>query len=160
MEKLLLIILLGDGVMSMVHYEPFSLINQLQQDINSLFSRAESSDTSSATAAWVPATDIAEYPDRFELAIDLPGVNLESVDLSLEKGTLTVSGDRNPLRSVSEEEPIRHRVERLEGRFHRRFILPDTVDSENVRATGDNGVLRITIPKAPAVQPRRIAIQT
>jgi len=51
-------------------------------------------------------------------------------------------------------------VERLKGRFHRRFILPDTVDSENVKARGENGVLRITIPKAPAVQPRRISIQT
>jgi len=64
--------------MSLVQYEPFSLINQLQQDINNLFSRAETSESSSATAAWVPAADIAEYSDRFELAVDLPGVNLES----------------------------------------------------------------------------------
>jgi len=146
--------------MSLVQYEPFSLINQLQQDINNLFSRTEPSDTSSATAAWVPPTDVAEYPDRFELAMDLPGVNLENVDLSLEGGTLTVSGDRNPLKAVGDEEPIRHRVERLEGRFHRRFVLPDTVDSDNVKARGENGVLWISIPKTPAVQPKRISIQT
>jgi len=146
--------------MSLVQYEPFSLINQLQQDINNLFSRAETSESSSATAAWVPAADIAEYSDRFELAVDLPGVNLENVDLALENGTLTVSGDRGSLKAVGDEEPVRHRVERLKGRFHRRFILPDTVDSENVKARGENGVLRITIPKAPAVQPRRISIQT
>ncbi len=146
--------------MSLVHYEPFSLINQLQQDINNLFSRAETSETSSATAAWVPAADIAEYPDRFELAVDLPGVNLENVDLSLEGGTLTISGDRNPLKAVGDEKPVRHRIERLEGRFHRRFVLPDTVDAENVRARGENGVLWITIPKTPAVQPKRISIQT
>ena len=146
--------------MSLVQYEPLGLINQLQQDINSLFSRSGSTDSSSATAAWVPATDIAEYPDRFELAVDLPGVNLENVDLSLEKGMLTISGDRNPLKAVGEETPIRHRTERVEGRFHRRFILPESVDSDNVKASGETGVLRITIPKAPAVQPRRIAIQT
>ena len=146
--------------MSLVQYEPFSLINQLQQDINNLFSRTETDESSSATAAWIPATDIAEYSDRFELAVDLPGVNLESVDLSLENGTLTISGDRGSLRAVGEEQPVRHRVERTTGRFHRRFILPDTVDSENVKAKGENGVLRITIPKAPAVQPRRISIQT
>jgi HSP20 family protein len=146
--------------MALVHYEPYSLINQLQQDINNLFSRADSAETSSATAGWVPAADIAEYPDRFELVLDVPGVNLDNVDLSLENGALTISGDRNPLRAVGEEKPIRHRVERLEGRFHRRFVLPETVDADNVRAKGENGVLWITIPKTPAVQPKRIAIQT
>jgi len=146
--------------MTLVQYEPHGLINQLQQDINSLFSQAEPSDTSSATASWVPAADIAEYTDRFELAVDLPGVNLETVDLSLANGILFISGDRNPLRTVDDEKPIRHRAERVEGRFHRRFILPDTVDSDSVKAQGEKGVLWITIPKTPAVQPKRISIDT
>ncbi len=144
--------------MSLTHYEPWGLINQLQRDINSLFSRSDLSNGSSSTAGWVPAADVAEYPDRFELAVDLPGVNLESVDLSLANGVLTISGDRNALKAVGEEPPIRHRTERLEGRFHRRFILPDTVDADGVKATGENGVLRITIPKTPTVQPKRISI--
>ena len=146
--------------MPIMRYEPLSLVNQLQQDINSLFSRADTSDSSSATAAWIPAADISEYTDRFELAVDLPGVKLDTVDLSLANGVLSVSGDRNPFKEVGKEAPVRHRAERLEGRFHRQFILPDTIDSENVKAQGENGVLRITIPKAPTVQPKRIAIDT
>ena len=146
--------------MSLVRYEPFNLVNQLQQDINSLFSRTESLDSSSATAEWVPAADVEEYADRFEIAIDLPGVKLDSVDLSLANGVLSVSGDRNQLKSVGDDKPIRHRAERSEGRFHRRFILPDTVDADSVKAAGENGVLRVSIPKSPAVQPRRIAITT
>lgn len=146
--------------MPLVQYDPFSLMNQLQQDINTLFSRTDTSDSSSATAEWIPAADISEYPDRFELVVDLPGVNLENVDLSLANGVLSIGGDRNPLKTVGEEEPIRHRVERREGRFYRQFILPETVDSDNVKAKGENGVLHITIPKTPAVQPRRISINT
>ena len=146
--------------MPLVQHDPFRLMNQLQQDINSLFSRTDTSDSSSATAEWIPAADISEYPDRFELTVDLPGVNLDSVDLSLANGALTIGGDRNPLKTVGEEDPIRHRVERREGKFYRQFILPETVDAENVKAKGENGVLYITIPKTPAVQPKRIAIKS
>ena len=87
--------------MPIMRYEPLSLVNQLQQDINSLFSRADTSDSSSATAAWIPAADISEYTDRFELAVDLPGVKLDTVDLSLANGVLSVSGDRNPFKEIS-----------------------------------------------------------
>lgn len=145
--------------MALVQYQPWSLINQLQRDINNAFSRAETGETSGATADWVPAADIYEYSDRFELAVDLPGVDVKSIELSLADGVLSLSGDRAELKPANGDAPVRHRVERATGRFHRRFILPDTVDSQNVRAKGDNGVVHITIPKTPAVQPRRIAIQ-
>jgi len=146
--------------MSLAQYQPYSLISQLRQDIDSLFSRTDTSSTSSATAEWIPAADIAEYTDRFELKVDLPGVRLDAVDVSLANGVLSVSGDRNPLKTAGDENPIRQHVERLEGRFHRRFILPDTVDADSVKAKGENGVLFITIPKTPAVMPRRIPIKT
>ena len=145
--------------MALVQYQPWSLINQLHQDINGLFSRAETADTSGATADWVPAADIDEYSDRFELTVDLPGVDIKSVELSLADGVLSLSGDRVELKAANGDAPARRRAERATGRFHRRFILPETVDGENVRAKGDNGVVHITIPKTPAVQPRRIAIQ-
>lgn len=145
--------------MAIVQYQPWSLFNRLQQDINGLFTRAEAADTSAATADWVPATDIVEFADRFELTVDLPGVDFKSIELSLADGVLALSGDRSELKSANGDAPVRHRIERAVGRFHRRFILPDTVDSESVRAKGDNGVVSITIPKTPAVQPRRIAIQ-
>jgi HSP20 family protein len=142
--------------MALVRYDPWSLINQLQGDINRAFSDLTPSESSSATADWVPATDIEEYVDRFELFIDLPGVAAEDVDITLEKGVLSVSGARRPEERT--EELSQRRRERGFGRFYRRFILPDTVNADAVEAKERNGVLAITIPKQPAAQPRRIKV--
>jgi len=146
--------------MSNAAYQPWSLVNQLQDEVNSLFSRAATNDSSGATANWVPATDVAEFTDRFEIAVDLPGVDPKTVEITLSDGVLSVSGDRGRLRAVEDQKPVRHRAERNFGRFHRRFILPDTVDAGKVAATGKDGVLSVTIPKAPEVQPRRIEVAT
>ena len=113
-------------------------------------------ETSGATADWVPAVDVEEYSDRFELFVDLPGVAAKDVEITLESGVLTLSGERQTMRPT---EPIsHHRRERGHGRFHRRFILPDIVDAERVKATERNGVLEIVIHKRAAAQPRRIEI--
>jgi HSP20 family protein len=92
------------------------------------------------------------------LYVDLPGVDPASVDLTLDGGILTLSGDRpQPARKANEETQGR-RVERGHGQFHRRFVLPDTVDSERVNASGSHGVLTVTIPKQAKAQPRKIQI--
>lgn len=142
--------------MALVRYDPWSLIDRLQGDINRAFSDLVPNESSAATADWVPAADIEEYADRFELFIDLPGVAAADVDITLEKGVLTVSGER---RVEERAEGLAHRRrERGYGRFYRRFILPDTVNAEAVEAKERNGVLAITIPKQPAAQPRRIKV--
>ena len=142
--------------MSLVRYEPWNLMARLHNDIDRTFDHWAMSDTSSVTADWVPAADVEEYVDRFELFVDLPGVAAKDVDITLEAGVLTLSGDRQVARPT---EPIsHHRRERGHGRFYRRFILPDTVDSDRVEARESNGVLEITIPKQAAAQPKRIKI--
>jgi HSP20 family protein len=131
---------------------------RLQEEINRLFGTARENDSSSATAMWIPLVDIHEYADRFELYVDLPGVDPSTVDLTLDGGILTLSGHRpQPTRRDSEDAQGR-RVERGHGQFHRRFVLPDTVDSEKVNATGSHGVLTVTIPKQAKAMPRRIQI--
>ena len=131
---------------------------RLQDEINRLFGSARENDSSSATAGWIPQVDIHEYADRFELHVDLPGVDPASVDLTLDGGVLTLSGERSePVRNAGEEAQGR-RIERGHGQFHRRFVLPDSVDSEKVNATGNHGVLTITIPKQPKAVARRIQI--
>lgn len=112
--------------------------------------------SSAATADWAPAVDIAEYGDRFELHADVPGVDPASIEVTLEKGVLTLSGSREKAADAANVE--RRRVERAHGRFFRRFSLPDTVDSEAVSARGSNGVLEVVIPKRPTAQPRRISV--
>jgi HSP20 family protein len=149
----------GAGVMSTeIRQDPWGVMPGLQNEINRLFGNARESESSSATAMWVPLVDIHEYPDRFELYIDLPGVNPSTVDLTLEGGILTVSGERQRQARNAGEETQGRRIERGHGRFHRRFVLPDTVDSEKVNAAGRHGVLAITIPKLPKATPRKIQI--
>lgn len=145
--------------MSLVRYEPWDVLNQLHREINRVFdtqSAANGAADSSATADWIPPADIAEYKDRWVLKFDVPGVNTSAIDITLEQGVLTISGQRE--KESADGEVERRRVERPNGRFHRRFTLPDTVDTANVRATGRNGVLEVTIPKQPKAQPRRIEV--
>jgi len=138
--------------------DPLGVMPRLQEEINRLFGNARENDSSSATAMWIPLADIHEYADRFELYVDLPGVDPSTVDLTLDGGILTLSGERPQPTRIANEEAQGRRVERGHGQFHRRFVLPDSVDSEKVNATGSHGVLTITIPKQAKAQPRRIQI--
>ena len=143
--------------MALVRYEPWSLHRELLNEFNRVFERASGADESSgATADWVPPVDIEEYADRFVIYADVPGIDPASIDVTLEKGVLTLTGARE--QRVEQKGVESRRAERASGRFHRRFTLPDTVDSDAVSASGKHGVLEITIPKRPQVQPRRIAV--
>jgi HSP20 family protein len=143
---------------NLVRQDPWSLVPRLQDEINRLFGNVNQNDSSSATASWVPAVDVHEYADRFELYVDIPGVDPEKVDLTLENGVLTLSGQRSEVSVKKQEDPLYQRVERGQGHFYRRFVIPNTVDSEKVNATGKNGVLTVTIPKQAKAMPRRIQI--
>jgi HSP20 family protein len=144
---------------SLVTQDPWSFVPRLQTEINRLFGNTNQSDSSSATATWVPAVDIHEYTDRFELYVDVPGIDPGKVELTLEGGILTLSGQRTaPEFSKPDEKPRYTRSERGLGHFYRRFVLPDTVDSEKVNANGKDGVLTITIAKQAKAMPRRIRI--
>jgi HSP20 family protein len=131
---------------------------RLQEEINRLFGNVRENDSSSATATWIPPVDIHEYPDRFELYVDLPGVDPADVDLTLDGGILTLAGLRADRLPLNREDAQARRTERGQGSFHRRFVLPDTADSEKVNATGKNGVLTVTIPKQQKAMPRKIQI--
>ena len=142
--------------MSILRYEPWGLHQALFREFNRAVDRAAQDDSSGATADWAPAVDIEEYADKFVLTADVPGVDPATIELTLEKGVLTLGGSRAAAAEPAGVE--RRRVERATGRFHRRFALPDTVDSEAVSATNRNGVLEITIPKRPQAQARKIAV--
>jgi HSP20 family protein len=148
--------------MATVRYEPWTVLSQLQNDINRAFGNLNDGESSSATAEWMPAVDVCEYTDRFELLVDLPGVDPKAVDITLDNGVLTLAGERRDEKQASgnsPEDPQQQRRERRQGRFYRRFILPDTADAENVNAVGRNGVLEISIAKHARAQPRRITVK-
>lgn len=144
--------------MAMIPYESWNTVSRLQDELNRVFNTFAASDTSGVNAEWLPATDIMEYGDRFELYVDLPGVDPKAVEITMGNGVLTLSGERTKLVHEEEEEPQVRRCERGSGRFYRHFILPDTVDKEHVAARGHDGVLEIRIPKQAKAQPRRIKV--
>lgn len=148
--------------MATMRYQPWAVVSQLQDEINRVFGNLNDAESSSATAEWMPAVDVHEYSDRFQLLIDLPGVDPQAVEITLDNGVLTISGERREEKQTVAgelENAIQERRERRQGRFHRRFILPDTADADNVAATGRNGVLEIAIQKHAKAQPRRIAVK-
>ena len=148
--------------MNITRFEPWSLINQLHREIDQMagqrFGLSGTDDDASSVADWVPAVDIIEEKDRFVLRADVPGVKPEDIDVNMENGMLTVSGSRQD-ESTAETEGMR-RVERVSGRFYRRFTLPDTANAEKISARSNNGILEVSIPKQPAVQARRITVES
>jgi len=144
--------------MSLIRYEPWFLMNRLHRDLDRLFTLPSGSDESQqAVVEWVPPVDIREEEKQFVIHADLPGVDAKHIDITLEKGELTIRG-RRELSSRDEKNGFR-RVERVSGDFYRRFSLPDTADSQSVSAKFASGVLEVTIPKQAQVLPRRIAVE-
>lgn len=142
--------------MNLIHYTPWALHRDLVNDVSRYLERGSGDDSNSATADWAPPVDIEEYPDRFVIFADIPGVDPDSIDVTLDDGVLTLSGSRQA--AVEPANVERRRRERAAGRFHRRFTLPDTADADAVTASGRLGVLEVQIPKRAQAQPRRIAV--
>ena len=145
--------------MSLVRYNnPWSLLNSLQRELYDPEHRHLSDDDASvATANWAPSVDITENDKAFTLLADIPGVDPKDIEISMEKGVLTIKGERRS-ENVEEGENYR-RVERESGQFYRRFTLPDSADADKIEARSEHGVLKITIPKQEVAVSRRIEIK-
>ena len=143
----------------LMKYEPLSVLS----DINKLFEQtffpqtAGSTENSSLeTSQWSPAVDIKEEKDKFTLKVDLPGIDKNDITISMEKGVLSVQGAR--VEEKKEESTNYYRVERVSGKFFRRFSLPQTADEERISANLSKGVLEITIPKKEIARSKAIEI--
>lgn len=141
--------------MTVVRYEPWATLGRLQKDIDRLFSPPHS--TTANPGAWLPPADIHEEANQFLLYIDLPGVDPKAVEITAEKGVLTVRGQREGLPQETREGY--RRIERTKGEFQRRFSLPDSADSGAIKARSINGVLEIVIPKVAQPQAQRITVE-
>ncbi len=108
-------------------------------------------------ADWTPSVDIKEEAECFVIHADVPGVDPKDIEISMEDGVLTLAGERKS--ETREEKDGWKHVERLSGRFLRRFTLPEGTDAENISAHSSNGVLEIAIPKLAKVQPKKIQVK-
>jgi HSP20 family protein len=132
---------------------------------NRLFEQAFGSDVFNAFEAgedvsgrnWLPPVDISETDEALVLIAELPGLNKEDVDITLENNVLSIRGERTFEKETSKESY--HRIERSYGAFSRSFTLPTNLVSDKVQASFSDGLLRVEIPKADEAKPRKIAIQ-
>ncbi len=138
--------------------DPFRELATLQDRFNSLFENfAEASGTEQlARGTFVPAVDVYEDEHNLVLKLEIPGVNEDDLNVSLENNTLTVSGERKFEKEEKEENF--HRIERRYGSFTRTFRLPNTVDAEKVEAGYDKGILKITLGKRAEAKPKQIKV--
>jgi HSP20 family protein len=144
--------------MNFVRWNPFSEVSLLQNQMNRLFDNALQAwpGDGNGTTHWAPAADIYETEDALVVALDLPGVDPNMVDIRVENNLLTIRGERQF--EEKENKDNFHRVERSYGAFARSFALSTFVDADKIRATYKAGVLNINLPKAEAVKPKRIQI--
>jgi HSP20 family protein len=142
----------------LTRWEPFREFSTLQDRINRVFreSYTGNQDDSLTTSSFAPAVDVYEDEHKVSLKIEVPGIEEKDIDVRVENNTLTVHGERK-IEKEEKEENYR-RVERQYGSFTRTFTLPQTVDTENVSANYDKGVLKITLPKKAEAKPKQIKV--
>ena len=140
--------------MSLVHYKPINLFDQINNEMNRYLSMRDTA--ANQEHEWMPAVDIHEEDNCYVLTADIPGVNRKDVEITLEDGVLTVKGERQSETGIVEEGYRRR--ERIQGRFVRQFNLPETVDTTNISAKAEDGILKIVIPKQEKLEPKKISV--
>ena len=131
--------------------------DEIRNAFDRFFNSEETDPSNVVTSQWTPRVDIKEEDTRFAILADIPGVDPKDIEITMEKGILSIKGERKA--EVTEQNGKLTRTERSHGSFYRRFALPDTADAEGISASGKNGVLEISIPKKPEAAPRRIEIK-
>lgn len=140
--------------------DPFREFSQLQDRLNRAFADAygRSDEGLLSSGAWLPPVDIYQTGEhQLVIKAELPDMTREDIDVTVDKGTLTIKGEKKVAADVKEEQF--HRVERRYGTFSRSFSLPPTVDATRVSADYRNGVLTITLPMREESKPRQIKVE-
>lgn len=107
--------------------------------------------------AWAPALDLFDQEDKLVVEAELPGVDKDTIDVSVVGGALQIRAERKPPAEVKDEDY--YCCERPRGSFYRTIQLPTDVDVGKIKAEYADGVLRVTLPKTPAVKPKKISIK-
>jgi len=132
-------------------WDLFRDLRNVEDEFDRLAGRAYSRDT------WVPALDVRESEDRWEVTLDLPGLEPGDVNVTFEDGMLSITGKREF--SKEDQGDTWHRIERSFGTFARSLRLPQTADTEKIEASFDKGVLTVSVPKTEQAKPRTIEVQ-
>ncbi len=141
-------------------WDPLKELMTVQKRMNKLFESAMARtdfETHEEVDTWTPVCDVYEASDKLVLCLELPGLEQDQINLTIDGDELVVAGERVIDRETPEEQF--HRVERSYGKFSRRFHLPSTVDRDSVEASYRDGVLRVTLPDRSEKQERAIKLE-
>jgi HSP20 family protein len=141
---------------TLVRWEPFRELAQLQGEMGRLFSGLLEGQNGRSSQAWVPALDVWETDSEVVYAFDLPGILEDKIQIEVQDDTLTVSGER--VKESQEQGDRYFRFERRYGSFARAVGLPAGVDDSKIAASYVNGVLEVRVPKPEEARPRRIQL--
>jgi HSP20 family protein len=147
--------------MNLVTWDPYREIGSLPDRFTRLFGTAlprRERDEEMSLGAWIPPVDIVEEKDRILMTAELPGFKEDGVEIQMEGGVLTIRGERRS--EVEKEGRTYHRMERSYGQFVRSFTLPNNVDRERIKASFENGLLKIEMPKREEAKPKQIKISS
>ena len=144
--------------MQTVRHRPLALSRALGTDFDRLFQGW----LDDAPRAWAPRLDVLESKDRLVARFEVPGFDAHDLDVTLEDGVLTLTGERSAqtAEDAAEDDVTYHRRELAYGRFRRSVRIGDAFDADDVEATYKDGILEVTVGKRPEVLPRKIEIST
>jgi HSP20 family protein len=144
----------------MAQWNPLHDLVSLQDRMNRLFEDASQRRATEANpsdevegADWYPTADVYENDGEYTVAVDLPGIDRATLDISVDENRLTIRGER------AGQDTIRHRGECPRGKFLRTFSVPAAIDQNNIRADYKDGVLQVHLPKRPERKARRVEIK-
>jgi HSP20 family protein len=140
--------------MTITHYQNWLRPRGFDGDLRQVFNHFLADET--ANGSWTPRVDVRDEEARYVILADVPGVSPADIEISMDKGVLTIKGERKS-ESTTDNAKLT-RIERRYGSFQRSFALPDSADADAITAAGKNGVLEIAIPKKAQAAPRKIAI--
>jgi len=139
---------------------PFNELNRIRHAIERIFDDPFSlaAPATGFFEGWTPTLDVYEDKDKYVVKAELPGLNKDEIDVSLDGHTLTISGERKQEEERKEGES--YRSERYFGRFQRSITLPGVVDGNKIQAAYKDGVLNVTLPKSEEAKPKQIQVKT
>ena len=142
--------------MAIIRWRPERDLWSFRDDMNELFDSFFGKSTEQREGMWSPAIDVAETKDDIIVTAEVPGLNKDDINISIQENVLTLRGEKK--QSKEQKDENLHRVERIYGSFQRSFTLPTLVDFTKVSAAYKDGVLRIVLPKKEEVKPKEISI--
>lgn len=141
-------------------WNPFREFEVLQDEMNKLFNfslgRYNEKDGGTLEAAWTPAIDVLDGKNNIRILAEIPGLNKEDIQVSVDGDILTIHGEKKKEEEKKEEGYVR--TERTYGAFYRAMTLPKGIDTASVKANYKNGVLELTLDKKEEAKPKQITV--